>query len=301
METVHIPVLLGEVIESLRAVRGGNFIDCTLGGGGHTEALLKANPENRVVAFDRDKRAIERAGTRLEQYGDRVKLIHASFSQAAHLVGELKFDGILADLGLSTDQLKEQRGFSFNDESAIDMRMNEEDERSGSYFVNEAPERELYAVLKRGGVGAEARKVVAAIIKARPIATASELAQVVRRAAGFTPGASNPATVIFQAIRIAVNREMEEIEGLLDGIPQLVASKARVAIISFHSLEDREVASKLRQWQQGDTTPPHWPGARQGDPRMGSLLSKKAITPSEEEIARNPASRSARMRVFEFF
>lgn len=301
METVHVPVLLREVIESLRADRGGSFLDCTLGGGGHTEAILQSHPENRVVAFDRDRRAIERAEIRLSRYADRVKLIHAPFSSAPHLMGGERFDGVLADLGLSTDQLKEQRGFSFNDESAIDMRMNEEDEKSGTYFVNEASDRELYAVLKRGGVGAEAKKVVAAIVKARPITTAVELSQVVRRAVGFTPGASNPATVIFQAIRIAVNREMEEIEALLDAVPHLVAPKARVAIISFHSLEDREVASKLRHWQQGDTTPPHWPGARQGDPRMGSLLTRKAITPGEEEIARNPASRSARMRVFEFF
>lgn len=305
-ETVHVPVMFEEVLEQIRAGSGGTFLDCTLGGGGHTEGILRANSANRVVSADRDLRAIERGRRRLEPYGDRVVLHHAPFSRLGEVTRGMKFDGILADLGISTDQLKEGRGFSFSDDAPIDMRMDEGATETGSRIVNEAGERELFAVLKRGGVGSEAKAVASAIVRARPISTAGELAEIVKRAVGWRVAASrtgakrtNPATVVFQAIRMAVNGEIDELRALLELLPSAAKAGGRAVVISFHSLEDMEVGRTMRFWQHGEGTPAGWRGEA-GTPSLGVLLTKKAIAPTAEEVSRNPASRSARMRVFEF-
>jgi 16S rRNA (cytosine1402-N4)-methyltransferase len=150
--TSHIPVLLNEVIEVLKANLGGEFLDCTLGGGGHTLAILEANETNKVVAIDRDKRAVERTTKRLDNFGSRLKVIHGNFARINSVLSDEKFDGVLADLGISTDQLKENRGFSFNDTVGLDMRMDESEGRTAHWVVNETRERELFEILKRGGV-----------------------------------------------------------------------------------------------------------------------------------------------------
>ncbi len=305
-ETLHIPVMLTEVLEALRADAGGDFLDCTLGGGGHTEGLLAANPTNFVVAIDRDQRAIDRARRRLSGESKRIELIQAAFSDLRDMCSGKQFDGILADLGLSTDQLSEERGFSFNDDSPLDMRMDESQPVTADSIVNGSTERELFAILKRGGVGREARAVAKAIVDNRPVRTTRELARVICKAAQPYTGKKkiNPATVPFQAIRIAVNGEFEEIETLLKAAPALMKKGGRLAVITFHSLEDKAVAHTMRAWEADSTAPAWWPRsklAKRGiEQPLGRMVSKKAIQPSEDEIKRNPASRSARLRVFEF-
>lgn len=300
--TQHIAVMLHEVLEYLNAQAGGSFLDCTLGGAGHTQAILNANPQNKVLALDRDQRAIERAREFLKNQAERVEFSHLPFSQLLQVCASRQFDGVLADLGISTDQLRESRGFSFCDESSLDMRMDESQVYSADTLVNQSSEQELYAILKRGGVGREANAVVRAILKARPIKNTKELANIVIGAARglSTKTKINPATVVFQAIRIAVNGELDEIEGLLNAVPQIAKAGMRFAVITFHSLEDKLVTRRMRDWEGGSTAPAWWPQARAVGKSLGRMVERKAITAGEEEIEANPSSRSARLRVFEF-
>lgn len=297
--TRHIPVLEREVIAALGAERGGHYLDCTLGGGGHSRALLRAHPQTTVVATDRDLRAVERARERFRDES-RITIHHGCFGEVAEVVGEERFDGIFADLGMSTDQLYEGRGFSFRDAGELDMRMNGADGITAASLINEASPGELIRILKVGGVGREASRIVGEIVRLRPILSAQQLSDLVCRVVPRTAGGSHPATVVFQALRIAVNREFEEIDALLAAVPQLIRPGGRLAIICFHSLEDQRVTRHLRRWAAGDTTPAVQRGPRSEQP-LGRLLTKHAIEPSPEEIAANPASRSARLRVFEFF
>lgn len=300
METQHFPVMCNEVVKALKAHEGGIFIDCTLGGAGHTEALLLANTDNHVVALDRDNRALERAGKKLSRFGERVELHWSLFSGISNVAKTRVFDGMLVDLGISTDQLKENRGFSFKDSINLDMRMDESQEFSAHDVVNSYSEREILKVLKKGGVGKEAFSVAKGITFARPIMTTEELSAVINKAsAGLSAKKSiNPSTVVFQAIRIEVNKEFEEIEKLLDAAPAIVRTGGRLAIITFHSLEDKLVTRRMREWQQGDTAPASWRGFRK--PSKGRLINQKPILPTDEEVNNNPPSRSARLRVFEF-
>lgn len=299
-ETVHIPVLEREVCEYLQAERGGRFIDCTLGGGGHTIAILKSNPANTVVAVDRDLRALDRARERLKSFGDRVKLVHGRFSKVTEVVSNETFDGMLVDLGISTDQLKENRGFSFGDSAELDMRMDESESISARDIVNNTSERELFLILKKGGVGSEAKTVAHAIVQARPITETRELARVINTsiAGQSRKKQTNPSTVVFQAIRIAVNGELQEIEELMAAAPTLVRGGGRLAMITFHSLEDQLVTSTMRSWEQAGDFPASWRGPRGRS--LGKMVERKAVAPSEEETTRNASSRSARLRVFEF-
>ncbi|MDC0358208.1 16S rRNA (cytosine(1402)-N(4))-methyltransferase RsmH [Oligoflexia bacterium] len=301
--TCHISVMEREVVDALMAKQGGNFLDCTLGGAGHTLALLRANPENQVVTLDRDQRAVDRAAVRLADFSDRVQIMHGAFSQIETLVGEQSFHGVLADLGTSADQLQENRGFSFKDSSALDMRMNEDQVFSAADVVNNSGEQELFIILKQGGLGKEARAVQRAIVAARPITDTDQLAKVINR---VTHGRShakktNPATVAFQAIRMAVNSELEEIESLMDVAPKLVKAGGRLAVITFHSLEDKAVTKKMRSWR-GSSRPALLPmSATEHDkPALGKMVGAKAVVPSEDEVQRNPGARSSRLRVFEF-
>lgn len=300
--TCHISVLLNETVDALLVREQGRYLDCTFGGGGHTSEILRRNGSATVVAFDRDARALERAVANGIDTA-RVTLRHAPFSEVAtHLTNE-KFDGILADLGLSSDQLAEGRGFSFNDEGKLDMRMDESSGETAADLLGMLSERDIARMLSRGGVKLSAR-YARAIKKSNP-RTPAELSNCILEA---TPAAvryekdTHPATVVFQAIRIAVNREYEEIEALLEGMPKVAAPGCRVAVICFHSGEDKIVAERFRRWSRGDSTPPSWRGPREkSDKPLGKLLGKDAIRASEEELQANPRARSARLRVFEFF
>lgn len=299
--TVHIPVLRNEVVSYLKAHEGGNFLDCTLGGAGHTKALLDAHPQNTVVAIDRDRRAIERAQSWQHSYGERFTLHHADFSELPAVIGMTRFSGVLADLGLSTDQLEEERGFSFNDRVRLDMRMDSRSTLTAETIVNEYGERELFVLLREGGVGSEAKFIARAIVRARPIADARALGEIVRGAVRNTGGKTvHPATVVFQALRIAVNQEFAQIRALLDLAPRIASAGGRLAVISFHSLEDKLVTATMRRWQAGEQYPPNWRGSRNEKPVLGKLLTKKALMAGDEELGLNPSARSARMRVFEF-
>lgn len=301
-KTLHIPVLEREVLEALRASKGGEFLDCTLGGGGHTEAILESNPVNRVTASDRDGRAIERAARRLLRFEGRVELLHSDFAGLTVQLQGRSFDGLLADLGISSDQLREGRGFSFNDDASFDMRMDESAGPSAAELVNTAEERELVHILRRGGVGTEARQVARALVAGRPFHSARQCADVINRTltgGKFARKKVNPATVVFQALRIAVNSEFEQIESLMDAAPELVKQGGRMAVITFHSLEDRAVMSKMREWESGGEYSVMNPSSKRGK-RFGKVLTRKGIEPSAEEVERNPSARSARLRVFEF-
>ena len=292
-----------EVINYLKAKEGGVFLDCTLGGAGHTKAILDANKNNIVYAIDRDINAIERAKDFLKDYKDRVFLYNTEFSNAnSSIFNGIKFDGILADLGLSQDELKENRGFSFNDESFLDMRMNQESVLTASNIVNEFESKELYKILKIGGVGKEAGSIVNAILKNRPINSAKELSQIIKSATlKFYKGKKlKPSALTFQAIRIAVNDEFGEIKKLLENVPSLAKPQARLVVICFHSLEDKIVTSTLRSFEKGENDKISLMVAKEEVKGIGKLITKKALVPTQEEIQENFASRSSLMRVFEF-
>lgn len=299
-KSIHVPVMKSEVVTMLQAAKGGDFLDCTLGGGGHSEAILEASNANSVVALDRDPSAIERAKGNFAKYGDRFKGIHESFGNVTGAVEGKNFEGMLVDLGLSTDQLKTERGFSFKDSGPLDMRMDSSQYLSAQQVVNEYGFKELFIALKRGGVGNEAKAVAQAIVSARPINDTATLSRVVE---GASRGRSNktgihPATVTFQAIRMEVNREIDEIAKMLESAPKVVKKGGRLAVITFHSIEDRLITRTMREWEQGDTTPAKISTVNVS--KQGTLLTKKPIVPSDSEVRANPASRSARLRVFEF-
>jgi 16S rRNA (cytosine1402-N4)-methyltransferase len=299
--SVHLSVLPNEVVQLLKAAEGGDFIDCTLGGGGHTQLILDANINNTVFACDRDSRAIERCKKKFSKYGSRITIVKARFSEVAEVAAGRKFDGLLADLGISTDQLFEERGFSFKDEGDLDMRMDQDSELSADEVVNKYAEKDLVGVFKRGGVASQAKYYARAIVKARPIQSTSALAQILAQVAlrSGTKKKVHPATVAMQAIRIEVNQELNEIHSLLENIPSLLKDKGRAALISFHSGEDKLVAQAFRKWAETDSVPAWWVGERKAKVvAIGSMLSNEAITPTPEEVLSNAASRSARLRVF---
>jgi len=318
--SIHVSVLPREVSEYLRFETAGTFLDCTLGGGGHTAMMLQGNPASTVLAIDRDEHAIRRGTERFANEGSRIRIEHGSFADLSEICGEQRFNGILADLGVSTDQLKERRGFSFFDESPLDMRMDPSQAVSAYTVVNEYSERELFEVLKRGGVGAEARGVVKSILRSRPLSSTKALADIIDQAvpAKFKKARFHAATVPFQAIRIEVNQELAQIEALLFKAPELVASSGRLAVIAFHSGEDRVVTQTMRRWEQGEQLPALWRGNRSAPKvtvpgekltrsdriaagmKVGTVLTRKAVQPQEDEVEGNSSARSSRLRVFEF-
>ncbi|MEO2069287.1 MAG: 16S rRNA (cytosine(1402)-N(4))-methyltransferase RsmH [Desulfurobacteriaceae bacterium] len=289
-EIYHPPVLLKESIEYLKAKEGGIFVDATLGGGGHTEAILKANPKNKVIAIDRDEEAIERAMKRLEKYQDRISIYHANFSQIGEVLeaeGIEEVNGVLFDLGVSHFHLRGNRGFTVWEEQPLDMRMDKRQKLTAKDVVNELSEKELADIIFRYGEEKFARKIAREIVRRRkkkPIETTLELAKIVEEVIPkklWVGRKKHPAIKTFQAIRIYVNKEFQEIE---EGIPEAanyVACNGRIAVITFHSLEDRLVKSILRNLE----------GFR--------VVTKKPVEPTEEEIRENPASRSAKLRVVE--
>jgi len=294
----HVPVLLQDAIEFLAVRRGGTYIDATLGLGGHSwEIAKRLGAQGRLIGFDKDPAALERARERLmspptewEQGWPQIELVHASFAEVAQHVAAGSADGLLADLGVSSMQLEDAaRGFSFLAEGPLDMRMNPQAGLTAEQVVNRFDERELADAIYEFGEERRSRRIARAIVRARPITTTAQLAQVVSAAARPMNQAErriHPATRTFQALRILVNRELEDLQALLraDGAPRVLRAGGRLVVISFHSLEDRIVKDALRD------------GARDGIYR---LLTKKPVTADEAEIDRNPRSRSAKLRAAE--
>jgi 16S rRNA (cytosine1402-N4)-methyltransferase len=285
----HEPVLVAETMELLAVRPGGLYVDGTVGLGGHaSEVLRRSAPDGRLVAFDRDPEALARAGARLAGFGSRVRFEHALFREIPARLGGETPDGVLLDLGVSSMQLDAAaRGFSFSAEGPLDMRMDPTQGFTAADLVNRLPERELASLIYRWGEEHRSRRIARAIVEARrlrPFATTTELATVVRRAAGRSrrPGL-DPATKTFQALRIHVNRELEGLASALESIAGTLAAGGRLAVIAFHSLEDREVKQTFRSLST----------------RGFRLLTKKPLRPTEEEVHRNPRSRSARLRAIE--
>ena len=304
----HQPVLYHEIIHALQPGRGTLFIDGTLGAGGHAAGLLQASsPDGRLLGLDVDPQALSLARERLAVFGERASIVQASYTemdQAAARLGWEAVDGILLDLGISSMQLDTpERGFSFQSDAPLDMRFDPRSPVTAATLVNTLPEADLADILYRYGEEPKSRQVARAIIKARPVETTGQLAQVVLRAlpAGGSSRQSrlHPATRTFQALRIAVNRELEAIEEVLPQAVSLLKVGGRLAVISFHSLEDRIIKQYLRRESQDCICPPRQPVCTCGHRATLIEITRRPVRPQEAEVERNPRARSARLRVAE--
>ena len=307
-EPRHVSVLLQECIENLNIRPDGIYLDGTLGLGGHSYEIASRLTTGRLIGIDRDPSAIERAGARLSPFADRVTLVHGNFSDAAAILDELGIpgaDGMLFDLGVSSPQLDEaQRGFSYMQDAPLDMRMDSSAALTAYEVVNSWSEERLNRILWDYGEERYARRITAAILAARakkPIESTLELVELIR---GAMPAAAlrekqHPAKRSFQAIRIAVNDELGEVERMMDTAPDKLNSGGRLCVISFHSLEDRIVKSGIARRENGCTCPREAPICTCGFVQTLRSVSRKPILPSAEEIEINPRSRSAKLRVAE--
>jgi len=294
--SIHVSVLLDETVSAIEPRSGGFYIDATCGLGGHTEALLEAcSPDGRVLSVDRDPRALEFASKRLERFGSRCQLLQANFSELSGISSQ-SADGLIADLGVSSLQLDDPgRGFSFRADVPLDMRMGNTG-KTALNLLEEVDESELTQILKDYGELQRPRKVARAILRARQenkLSSTKDLVEAVEAVMPKKPGL-HPATLVFQAIRIAVNRELDELDNLLEQLPDLIVEGGKVAIISFHSLEDR----KVKQFFRGPPISPelrNLPIAPSKNPF--NPLVRRPITPSEDEVTNNPRSRSAKLRI----
>ncbi len=299
----HEPVLRDEVVALLQPARGRVYLDGTLGGGGHSGALLAAGA--RVVALDRDQESLSHATAQLSLFGDHFRPVHGNFADAAELTAvraAAPFDGALLDLGISSHQLDTaERGFSFRHDGPLDMRMDPSAGESAAELVNAADEASLVQIFREYGDEPQARRVARAIVAERERASftrTSQLAALIEKILGRR-GRIHPATRVFQALRIAVNDELGSLRRALVGIPTLLKSGARFAVITFHSLEDRVVKTFFRQGSEQWLDRPEWPAPRPNPDWRFRDLTRKPIEPVAAEIARNPRARSARLRAVE--
>ena len=304
MEVQHLPVMVVTALEQIAPGRGGLFVDATVGLGGHAEALLEASPDVELVGIDRDPQALERAGQRLALFGSRVRLAHASFHRFAQTLAGLGVRGgvagVLADLGVSSLQLETPgRGFSFRLAGPLDMRMGLSDVTAAD-LVNQTSEGELERIIREYGEERQARRIARAIARVReekPIETTDELRRLIHAVKG--PRAAreeriDPATRVFQALRIAVNQELAGLEQFLREAVDLLEADGRLVVISYHSLEDRIVKNTLRELALGEIDPVT--GRSRSESQLIEVLTRKPLRPSEEEVENNPRSRSARLR-----
>ena len=304
----HISVLLQECLDGLAIKPDGIYVDGTLGGAGHSSQIAKRLTTGRLIGIDRDPVALAAAGERLKPYADRVTLVHSNFCQIKQVLADLHIDGvdgILLDLGVSSPQLDDaQRGFSYMHDAPLDMRMNNQDSLSAYDVVNTWSQEQLQKILYGYGEERYAPRIAAAICRRReeqPIATTLELVDVIRSA--MPPAAlrekQHPAKRTFQAIRIAVNDELGSVEQVMEDAIPLLKRGGRLAVITFHSLEDRIVKSAMAEAAKGCTCPPRLPVCVCGNTPKVKLISRKPIVATEEELEVNPRSRSAKLRVCE--
>ena len=309
MEFQHKPVMLNEVIDSLKIRPEGTYVDGTLGGAGHSSQIARRlSGEGRLFGFDQDAAAIEAATRRLEPYKDRVSIIRSNYSEMRERLSELgvrSADGILLDLGVSSYQLDDaQRGFSYRADALLDMRMDQRQKLSAREVVNGYSIGELTRVIREYGEERFARNIAKHITAERekkPIETTGELISIIKAAipAKAREGGGHPAKRTFQAIRIEVNRELDVLSDSLDGMIDLLADGGRICVITFHSLEDRIVKEAFRRNENPCTCPPEFPVCVCGKKSKGHVITRKPIIPSEEETEENPRSKSAKLRVFE--
>ena len=298
----HIPVLYREVLETFQSIDNGIIIDCTMGYGGHSSMILESNPNIKLIAIDQDQTAIDFSTKRLEKFKERVEIKKGRFSSVIkeilqeHDISEIK--GVLADIGVSSLQLdQKERGFSFESDN-LDMRMNKEAPLSAFHVVNEYSQSELEQILLEYGELRNYKKISSFIVQNRPFSSAKALADATKH---LMPRGKkiNPATLLMQAIRIEVNDELGELKSLLQTFQESHFQDTKIAIISFHSLEDRIVKQYFSKWSKSCICPPEAMRCTCGNNHsLGKVLTKKPIMAKEDELKENPRSRSAKMRVF---
>ncbi len=303
LQTPHIPVLLEEVLDSFKEIQEGYFVDCTLGYAGHSAEMLKRYSHIKHIGIDRDDEALAFSKKRLEAFGDRSKLYKGTFATVFPTLQESPITGVLADFGVSSLQLdKMERGFSFNSET-LDMRMDASAPLSAYEVVNTYPKEKLEYIFDTYGEIKPYKKLASAVVESRskaPITSAQSLSQIAIRVLG-SHGKIHPATLMFQAIRIEVNNELGEIEGLLDAIEAKHYEGEIVSLITFHSLEDRLVKNRFKKWSTSCICDPHAMRCTCGnDHALGKPIHRKPITAGKEELKINPRSRSAKLRSFRF-
>jgi 16S rRNA (cytosine1402-N4)-methyltransferase len=299
----HIPVLYREVVAAFENIEEGIIIDCTMGYGGHSSMILDANPNIRLIAIDQDQTAIDFSRKRLEQYGERVTIRKGRFSQVIQdilrEVNPKEIKGLLADIGVSSLQLdQKERGFSFESDN-LDMRMDKDAPLSASHVVNEYSQRELEKIVLEYGELRNYKKIASEIVKNRPFTSAKELSEKLKP---LMPRGKkiHPATLLMQAIRIEVNDELGELKSLLTSIEDAKLPHAKIAIISFHSLEDRIVKKAFAKWSKSCICPAEAMRCTCGNNhQLGKVLTKKPIMAQADELKENARSRSAKMRIFQ--
>jgi 16S rRNA (cytosine1402-N4)-methyltransferase len=300
----HVPVLYSAVLANLALDPGDDVIDGTLGGAGHAAGLLEATaPDGRLLGLDRDPEAIARAQERLGRFGQRAILVQSSFRDLKAVAGKHHFfpaDGVLLDLGVSSYQLASpERGFSFFKDGPLDMRFDPARGPTAAELVNDLPIEELAEILYRFGEEKQSRRIARAIAAARPLSTTGELAEVIAQTVGGRRGRIHPATKSFQALRIVVNDELGALEDVLPQAVELLRPGGRLAVISFHSLEDRLVKRYFRREAKDCVCPPEQPVCTCEHQATLRIVTRRPVGPDEIEIAQNPRSRSARLRVAE--
>ncbi len=308
MEFHHISVLLNECIDNLNITPDGIYVDGTMGGGGHSLEIAKRLTTGRLICIDQDPNAHEAAGKRLAEYKDRITFVRDNFGNIANILDSLgieKIDGMLLDIGVSSHQLDEaERGFSYQQDAPLDMRMNPDRPFSAYDVVNGYDEDELDRVIFTYGEERWARRIAQFIVKereAKPIETTGELVDIIKKAVpkGARKDGPHPAKRTFQAIRIEVNGELEVLQRAIDDVAARLAVGSRLGIITFHSLEDRIVKEAFRKQENPCICPPQFPVCVCGKKPLGRVITRKPILPSKEELEENPRSRSAKLRVLE--
>jgi 16S rRNA (cytosine1402-N4)-methyltransferase len=303
----HVSVLVREMIECLRPGPDKRYFDGTLGGGGHSEQILiESSPDGQVLGLDRDDEALAETRERLRRFEGRFIARQASFADAKDILTEIGWnsvDGAILDLGVSSDQIDSpERGFSFRAMARLDMRMDRRQSLDARQIVNSFAAKQLERILRDYGEEPQARRIAQAIVaeqKQHPLETTSQLVQIIERVKGRGRRDHHPATQVFQALRIAVNQELDQLERFLERGYEMLRPGGRMAIISFHSLEDRMVKQAFRKWNRACLCPPRALSCRCGWSQKVKLLTKKPVVPSASEIQANPRARSAKMRAVE--
>jgi 16S rRNA (cytosine1402-N4)-methyltransferase len=307
MEAAHVSVLTRETMAFLQPTTGGRYLDGTLGGGGHAEQLLvESSPDGQVLGLDWDDVALDKAQQRLARFGARLIARRASYAAAEEILAEIGWDsvhGVVLDLGVSSFQLESvERGFSFRNLARLDMRMDRRQSLDAYEIINRYSAAQLEKILRDYGEDPQARRLAKAIEgerAVRPIETTADLAQLVARVKGRGLRDHHPATQTFQALRIAVNGELQQLEEFLGRGYGILAPRGRMAVISFHSLEDRAVKTAFRKWSRACLCPPRTPSCNCGWSQKTKLLTRRSVVASADEVRANPRSRSARLRAVE--